>query len=249
MNRFCLPVGSVVSELVLHSLSPDLVADGVFGSGTRKAIEAFQKNVMGMKKPDGRIDPDKSTEQALKACMSSELTATKLQAIFINAPQSRIDTFYPHLMPMLLKAQITSPQRIAHFLAQIGHESGELRYTEEIANGSAYEGRKDLGNINQGDGAKFKGRGLIQITGRTNYISYGDARGTDYVTGNTGKQIATDPRLAIDVACWFWNQRKLNGYADTDNINKITRLINGGTNGLADRVQKLERAKFFLNVQ
>ncbi len=136
--------------------------------------------------------------------------------------------------------------RRAYFLAQVGHESGELRYTEEIASGDAYEGRRDLGNTEAGDGRRFKGRGLIQLTGRANYRGFGEAIGVDLLSNDNAQRVATDPGLAVEVACWFWQARGLNALADEDDAHAVTRRINGGLNGLADRLRQLDRARFFL---
>ena len=99
-----------------------------------------------------------------------------------------------------------------------------------MASGKAYEGRGDLGNTEPGDGVRFKGRGLIQLTGRANYTSYGQAIGQDLIHGVNMNKVADDPKMAVDVACWFWSSRHLNSHADQDDLNKITRRINGGTN-------------------
>jgi putative chitinase len=135
---------------------------------------------------------------------------------------------------------------MAHLLAQVGHESGDLRFSEEIASGAAYEGRADLGNTQPGDGPRFKGRGLIQLTGRANYTAFGRDRNRDFITPENYRLIATDPNLAVDVAGWFWVKHGLNAFADADNVREITRRINGGFNGLDDRTARLARAKFFL---
>jgi len=136
-----------------------------------------------------------------------------------------------------------TPLRKCHFLAQIGHESGELRYREEIASGSAYEGRRDLGNTQPGDGRRFKGRGLIQNTGRHNYTEYDDYRGLGGLLLREPERIAMDPELCCDVAGWYWDTRNLNRFADQDNLRAITRRINGGYNGLRDRQRLLYLAK------
>jgi putative chitinase len=115
---------------------------------------------------------------------------------------------------------------------------------EELASGQAYEGRKDLGNIQPGDGKRFKGRGLIQLTGRSNYEQYSKDRGIDFI--KNPELIATDPNNCVDVAGWYWNSRNLNKYADQDNVRKITKRINGGYNGLEDRIKKLEICKAIL---
>ena len=134
---------------------------------------------------------------------------------------------------------IDSPQRWAHYLAQIAHESMELRYSEEIASGKAYEGRKDLGNIYKGDGVRFKGRGLIQLTGRTNYTAYKDFCGFDVVKQ---PELLCKPVGAIRSSMWFWKKKGLNTLADKDDFATITKRINGGTNGWDDRKKYYGRA-------
>lgn len=133
-----------------------------------------------------------------------------------------------------------TPEREAAFLAQIAHESGEMRYVHEIASGAAYEGRKDLGNTELGDGVRFKGRGLIQVTGRANYQACGLALGLPLLEN---PELLEDPENACRSAGWFWETRQLNELADKGDFIKITKRINGGTNGLQDRLAYYERAK------
>ena len=130
--------------------------------------------------------------------------------------------------------------RLIHFLAQLAHESGNFRYMEEIASGAAYEGRKDLGNTQPGDGKRFKGRGPIQLTGRANYRRYGQQLGIDF---ENNPAIVAIPSVGLLVACKFWSDNGLNELADKDDVVSITKRINGGTNGLADRKAKLEIIK------
>ena len=103
--------------------------------------------------------------------------------------------------------KIDTEKRVAAFIAQIGHESGYLRYSEEIASGKAYEGRRDLGNIYAGDGIKYKGRGLIQITGRYNYAQLSKDLGEDFIKN---PELLSTPKYAVQSACWYWNYKKLN---------------------------------------
>ena len=143
------------------------------------------------------------------------------------------------------QAGATTFLRAAHFIAQMGHESGGLRWLEEIHDGSNYEGRKDLGNTAPGDGRRFKGRGIVQLTGRYNYGRFGKwAHGNGLVNSPTffvdnPAQVAS-PRWAFLVAAWYWSAERpnLNAQADADNLDAVTRSINGGTNGLADRRQR-----------
>lgn len=135
---------------------------------------------------------------------------------------------------------INTPQRQAAFLAQVAHESGEFRYVEELASGAAYEGRADLGNTEPGDGIRFKGRGLIQITGRANYASCGSALGIDLLT-NPG--LLETPANATLSAAWFWMTHGCNELADADNFRKITLRINGGLTGYDERLAYWDAAK------
>lgn len=130
--------------------------------------------------------------------------------------------------------------RFAHFMAQLMHESGSFRYMEELASGAAYEGREDLGNSQPGDGVRYKGRGPIQLTGRANYRHFGNALGFDL---ERHPQLAAIPSIGLLAACEFWSQKGLNAFADKDDLLTITKRINGGTNGLADRRAKLAQVK------
>jgi len=139
---------------------------------------------------------------------------------------------------------IASPLRAAHFLAQTCHESAGFRTTEEFADGSDYEGRTDLGNTQPGDGPLFKGRGLIQLTGRANYAKYGPLLGVDLIADPSA---AAEPVMSLKIACEFWKQLGLNAYADQDDVVTVTRRINGGLNGLDDRKALLATAKAVLS--
>lgn len=140
----------------------------------------------------------------------------------------------------MARYSIDTPKRQAAFIAQIAHESGSLRYTREIASGAAYENRLDLGNIHPGDGVRYKGRGLIQITGRDNYYRLGLSLGVDLIAN---PELLEAPEYAALSAGWFWNERGLNDLADANKFEMITRRINGGLNGLKDREQFFAKAK------
>lgn len=137
---------------------------------------------------------------------------------------------------------MTSRLRAAHWLAQVGHESVSLRYFEEIASGAAYEGRQDLGNVYPGDGRRFKGRGPIQITGRYNYTKAAAALNLDLV-GNPALAARID--IGFLVSGWWWWQAGCNQISDRGSddptVVALTRRINGGTNGLADRRARFAR--------
>jgi predicted chitinase len=158
---------------------------------------------------------------------------------------ARLDAHWPYINPALEKAAIDTPSRIAAFLAQLAHESGEYRYMEEIADGSAYEGRRDLGNNQPGDGVTYKGHGPIQITGRANHEACGYALGIDLIAN---PRLLTAPEYGTSSACWFWNSRRLSTLADRDWFKAITRIINGGYNGLADRVRYWDRNRAVLGL-
>ena len=153
------------------------------------------------------------------------------------------------ILPPLLKAlefaEITSKLREAHAMAQFLHESGGFQFKREIASGQAYEGRRDLGNTQPGDGRRYKGRGWIQITGRSNYRRFGQIL---HLPLEQQPELAETDENAARLACAFWTAQNLNKFADLDDILTITRRINGGTNGLTDRRSRLSLAKRVLSI-
>lgn len=161
--------------------------------------------------------------------------------------QAKTDKWYQPVKSACLEFGITGSVRIAAYLAQIGHESGGFVYTREIWGPTKaqlkYEGRPDLGNANIGDGRRFLGRGLIQITGRSNYAAVSKGLGVDFVA---------DPVLlehdvnAARSAAWWWANNGCNEIADSGDFVRLTRKINGGTNGLDDRIARWNRAKQYV---
>lgn len=225
---------------------PFLMEDGVLGPHSQAVIQQFQSLVATPGAASGIIDPGSATLTALRAAVNGQFGSNVLHILMPLSSQNQADTFAAALVAAMNANQINTPLRQAHFLAQLGHESGSLCFTAEIASGVAYEGRIDLGNTQPGDGPRFKGRGLIQITGRTNYTNYGNDRGQDYITGLNPNLLATDPNVAADCSGWFWATRRLNEVADNDDLLTITKRINGGTNGLDDRARRLKLAKCLL---
>lgn len=152
----------------------------------------------------------------------------------------RAATFVYPLNEAMLKFTIVTAKRAAAFIAQVAHESGELRYVREISDGSQYEGRVDLGNTQPGDGPRFRGRGLLEITGRTNYMAAGAALGLDLINH---PELLEEAVNACASAGWFWKARGLNELSDTDSFGAITKKINGGYNGLDARLGYWLRAR------
>lgn len=146
---------------------------------------------------------------------------------------TRATLFAEPLTRTLAEFDITAPRRQAAFLANIAVESGSLKYVLEIAPGDTYEGRKDLGNTEPGDGRRFKGRGLPQITGRANYLACGQALGLDLIAT---PELLEVPLHAARSAGWFWQTRHLGPLADEDKFGSIVRLWNGGYNALDERI-------------
>ena len=174
------------------------------------------------------------------------ITQQQLQQILPNAGQTA-GVFVPVLNTAMVRFQIVGTKRIAAFIAQIGHESGQFRYVRELGNDqylSKYDTgtlAKRLGNTPEadGDGQKYRGRGLIQITGRANYIMCGEALALDLINQ---PELLEKPQHACMSAAWFWASRGLNTLADAGQFDTITRRINGGQNGAADRQALYARA-------
>ncbi|MGY2285149.1 glycoside hydrolase family 19 protein [Pseudomonas gingeri] len=163
------------------------------------------------------------------------ITQQQLLQILPSAGQ-KAGVFVSALNTAMGKYGIVGRLRMAAFIAQIGHESGQLRWVREIwgptAAQSGYEGRKDLGNTQPGDGPKYRGRGLIQVTGRANYAACGEALGLDLINQ---PELLEQPGPACMSAAWYWSTRGLNTLADAGQFTKITGKINGGQNGATDR--------------
>jgi putative chitinase len=223
-----------------------LETDGRIGNKTLQAIADFELRVMGLPESDRLVAPGDATLVALLQGLPPGPTQEKLAVVLPRATRSRVELYFEPLKAGMIKYGITSPLQMAHFIAQLGHESASLLYCEEIASGAAYEGRTDLGNTQPGDGRRYKGRGLIQLTGRANYAAYSRFAGVDYLADPT--PLATDPRVAVDVSCWFWTDRGLPAMAERDDVKAVTKRINGGFNGLDDRIANLVRAKAVLGL-
>lgn len=162
----------------------------------------------------------------------------------MNIPLARATKWADALTAAMAGGQIVTRLRIAAFLAQIGHESGSLVYSKELGGASyfaKYDGRKDLGNIQQGDGARFAGRGLIQVTGRANYLKASQALFGDDRLLKT-PELLEQPEWAAKSAVWFWSSRSLNNLADGGQFTDLTKKINGGLNGLDDRLARYHYA-------
>ena len=184
------------------------------------------------------------------------LTTEQLQAIMPLLPAAKRATLFPFLTAAVNEFGIDQPARTAAFLAQLAHESAQFRFMEEIWGPTAAQRRYeppgklagDLGNTDAGDGRRFKGRGPIQITGRANYRRFGDLLGLDLVSG---PEQAALPDVAFRIAGLYWSKKGLNELADrvtAEAFREITRRINGGFNGLAERERFYETAKAVLSV-
>lgn len=158
---------------------------------------------------------------------------------------TRATAYAQPLTTAMAEFGIDSPKRQAAFLAQIAHESGSLAYVLEIADGTAYEGRLDLGNVRPGDGPRFKGRGLLQITGRSNYLACGAALGLSLVDH---PQLLEVPTAAARSAGWYWQRQGLNRFADSDSFAALTKAINGGYTHIDDRIRAWLTARKALKV-
>ena len=162
----------------------------------------------------------------------------------LDCPLARAAKWCDSLNAAMAEFGINTPERIAAFVAQIGHESGRLLYVKELWGPTPaqerYEGRMSLGNTETGDGFRFRGRGLIQVTGRSNYRDAGKALGLDL---EAHPELLEQPVNAARSAAWFWESHGLNELADAAFFDRITKTINGGFNGQAERVELWERAK------
>ena len=231
-----IKLGSSGEEVKKIQIKLGLNPDGDFGRNTETAVKKWQKD-NGLKDDGvvGDITWNKLFNNTTSTKVSNEiLKLEKLKGIIPDKVISQIpDT--------AVKFNITTNLRLAHFLSQCAHESGNFKWVVELASGKAYEGRKDLGNTQPGDGVKFKGRGYIQLTGRANYDKFSKFVNEDCVS-NPDLVSTKYPMLS---AAYFFDKNKLWKICDlgsTDEVvEKVSRRVNGGTNGLLDRQQKFDK--------
>jgi putative chitinase len=157
------------------------------------------------------------------------------------------DRWYDPVERAMMEFAIVSPARASAFIAQCGHESAGFTTAREIWGPtpaqSRYEGRADLGNVHPGDGSRYRGRGLIQITGAGNYAAASIALDVDYLAD---PEYLERPADAARASAWWWNAHGCNELADSGDFEALTRRINGGLNGYDDRRQRWETAKAVL---
>lgn len=173
------------------------------------------------------------------------ITNEQLKQIYPYSTQVNRDKYLAYINTFASEYKMDTYEILCAFLAQIGHESGQLRYVEEIASGNAYEGRKDLGNTKKGDGVMFKGRGLIQITGRANYSKLSKDLSIDFIAN---PYLLKEAIYAVLSAFWYWHKHNLNRFANGDeaSFKILTKKINGGLNGYKNRFELWNQAKNIL---
>lgn len=172
--------------------------------------------------------------------MPIELDRDELVRLCPRGRSDIIDGLVQYLPAQLERRDIETPLRFCHFIAQFAQETDGFQTLEEYASGAAYEGRKDLGNTKPGDGERYKGRGGFMLTGRFNYKTYGGKIGEPL---EDNPELAGEPAISAIIATTFWTLKKLNRFADADDVRSITKAINGGYTGLDDRRAYLRKAK------
>jgi len=189
-------------------------------------------------KPEAPKAPEKIPEK-VPAKEAPKPPAEKVPSKALpKIPPSQAET---SLVGAAKNAGITEPAELAQFLAQTSHESGGFQYVRELGKDSyfaKYEGRKDLGNTQPGDGLKYKGRGFIQLTGRANYEHFGKAINEDLINN---PELAEKPDVAAKLAVAFWKERVKPKVKDFNNTEAVTKIINGGYNGLEDRKNRFQQ--------
>lgn len=215
-----------------------VAVDGIYGPDTLSAFKEFKRKAH-LSEPE-MLGP--STAQALIRSNSIIISKRQAEGIFKRAiTQDQLND----LNLCLKKFDITTPARIRHFMAQIAHESGGLRWLKELATGDAYQGRRDLGNIYPGDGRRYKGAGAIQLTGRHNYTKFGEYMQDPNIVRLGANYVAQ--KYPFTSAGFWWMRAGMNQLIDKGaTVKQVTRRVNGGYNGLADRVAYFTRAENYI---
>jgi predicted chitinase len=176
------------------------------------------------------------------------LTQEQLKAICPTLTDLRAIDIVRTIHPALTEFQIETPLRIAAFVAQLAHETGEFKFMRELWGPTAQQKKYDpptalakkLGNTEAGDGYLYRGRGPIQLTGKANYKAASDALSVDLVAQ---PELAANLEIGFRVAGWFWRGRGLNELADDGQYREITKKINGGYTAMTQRIKYYDRAK------
>lgn len=173
------------------------------------------------------------------------ITKEMLRTLCPTSNETIIDGVAKHFNQYSAKYEVNTPLRVVHFIAQAAHETDKFKTLQEYASGSAYEGREDLGNLKTGDGRRYKGRGIFQLTGRANYRNIGKILELDL---ENNPNLALNPEYSVLIALEYWKSRRINFNADIDDVVGVTKKINGGRNGLQDRINLLKKCKELYDV-
>ncbi|MFT5683317.1 MAG: putative chitinase [Myxococcota bacterium] len=222
--------GPAVAQIqsALTRLGFSILTTGLLGETTLEVIKDFQEAYKLQQ--TGEIDMHDL--ERIDEALTCSITLAQLQEIAPTISDANATSWLPFLNASMWEASINSDARKAAYIAQLAHESDGFQTLEEYASGAGYEGREDLGNTEEGDGKRFKGRGPIQITGRYNYGTYGEQLGVDLVNN---PELAATPEVGFRIAAAYWANNDLNDYADSGEFNTITSRINGGQNGADSR--------------
>lgn len=250
------------------------IASQFYGDSSKAAWIASQNQLSS----PNQIYPGQQLQLPdLPSSSSATLVSTALlSALCPTLSSDALTRFCQALNLDLPKANIIEPLCVAHFMAQTAHESAgysqlseNLNYSatalnslfakyfsgvdtsryarqpEKIAN-RIYANRMGNGDEQSGDGWTYRGRGIIQLTGKANYQAFSKDWGVDVVS--QPDRVATDPILAVASGCWYWQKHNINAAAQANDLTKVTKLINGGTNGIDDRAHLLSIAKQLMNL-
>ena len=231
-----IKVGSKGDDVKKIQKKLGLKDDGSFGPLTETAVKKWQKE-NGLT-DDGIVGNTTWNKMFNVYMVNEDVVVPVVEGLSLDKLKGHIpDSVLNQIPEAATKFNITTNLRLAHFLSQCAHESGNWKFKVELASGKAYEGRKDLGNIHPGDGVKYKGRGFVQTTGRANYEKFSKFIGEDCVAN---PNLISD-KYPLASAGFFFNSNKLWTICDlgsTDEVvKKVTKRVNGGYNGLAERLK------------